>query len=107
MTKALEAKLAAAGLEHGGVTVGATPRRTVVRVAQLAAAQGEQARTRARPAVARVRGRRRYTHEGCSGLLQEERRRPADLEKDGEYVWANVDTVGVSATEVLRERFPA
>ena len=52
---------------HGGVTVDATPRRTVVRVAQLAAAKSKRERVRS-PAVARVRGRRRYTHEGCSGL---------------------------------------
>ena len=107
MTKALEAKLAAAGLEHGGVTVGATPRRTVVRVAQLAAAQ-ESKRERVRgPPQSRA-----FEEDGDTptkavlGFCKKNGVEPADLEKDGEYVWANVDTVGVSATEVLREALP-
>ena len=32
---------------------------------------------------------------------------PADLEKDGEYVWANVKTVGRSAVEVLGDALPS
>ena len=29
-----------------------------------------------------------------------------ELEKDDEYVWANVKTVGKSASEVMREELP-
>ena len=107
MVKALEAKLAAAGLEHEGVTVGATPRRTVVRVAKLAAAQeSKQERKRGPPQSRAVEEDGETPTKAVLGFCKKNGVEPADLEKDGEYVWADVETVGVSATEVLREALP-
>jgi glycyl-tRNA synthetase len=107
MLGAIKATLDASGLTHEGVTVGATPRRTVVRVAKLAAAQssGEE----------RLRGppqSRAFEKDGVTptkavlGFCNKNGIGPEDLEKDGEYVWANVVTVGVGAVDVFREALP-
>ena len=107
MVKALTAKLDAAGLAHEGITVGATPRRTVVRVAKLAAAQESgESRNRGPPQS------RAFEEDGVTptkamlGFCKKNGVAPEDLEKDGEYVWANVKTVGVSAVEVLCKALP-
>ena len=108
LVKAVAACLDAAGLSHGAVTVGATPRRMVVRVPALAAAQ-ESAEERVRgPPVSRAFEADGVTlSKACEGFCKKNGGlTAAQLEVDGEYVWATVKRVGRSATVVLTEALP-
>jgi glycyl-tRNA synthetase len=107
IVKAVEACLKKAGLAHGGVTVGATPRRMVVRVAALAAAQeSKEERTRGPPLS------RSFEEDGVTptkavlGFCKKNGVEADALEKDGEYVWANEKTVGKPSVDLLRAALP-
>ena len=108
MRAAIESCLSTAGLKHDGVDVGATPRRTVVRVSNLAAAQDSKEERKRGPPQSRA-----FEEDGVTptkavlGFCKKNGVKPADLEKDGEYVWANVKTVGRSAVEVLGDALPS
>ena len=107
LVQAVEACLKKAGLAHEGVTVGATPRRMVVRVAGLAAAQESKEERNRGPPLSRA-----FEEDGTTptkaalGFCKKNGVEPDQLEKDGEYVWATVKTVGVKAVEVLGEALP-
>ena len=107
LSKAIEACLDAAGLTHGGVVVGATPRRMVVKVKDLAAAQESKQERNRGPPLSRA-----FEEDGVTptkaamGFAKKNGVDPADLEKDGEYVWANVQTVGRAAHEVIADALP-
>jgi len=107
LAKAVEACLDAAGLTHGGVVVGATPRRMVIKVKDLVAAQESKEERNRGPPLSRA-----FEEDGVTptkaamGFAKKNGIDPAALEKDGEYVWANVRTVGRAAHEVLADALP-
>ena len=107
MKRAIVKCLDDAGLARGDVFVGATPRRTVVRVSGLAAArESKEERARGPPASRAFEEDGTTPTKAALGFAKKNGVDPADLENDGEYVWANVKTVGRSATEVLGEALP-
>ena len=105
---AIESCLSTAGLKHDGVDIGATPRRTVVRVSNLAAAQDSKEERKRGPPQSRA-----FEEDGVTptkavlGFCKKNGVEPADLEKDGEYVWANVKTVGEVRGGGARRRSPS
>ena len=107
LLNAVKACLETAGLKHDGVTYGATPRRMVVRVANLAASQESKEERNRGPPLSRA-----FEEDGTTptkaalGFCKKNGVDPADLEKDGEYIWANVKTTGKAAVDVLKEALP-
>ena len=107
MKRAIVKCLDDAGLARDDVFVGATPRRTVVRVSGLAAAQeSKEERARGPPASRAFEEDGTTPTKAALGFAKKNGVDPADLENDGEYVWANAKTAGRSATEVLGEALP-
>jgi len=106
---AMNSILEQSGLEYDCVFVGGTPRRVTVTVKNLSPKQPDQeSRTRGPPLS------RAYDEDGetptkaligfCNKNNVVDFQK--DLEKDDEYVWANVKTVGKSASELMQSELP-
>ena len=106
LVAAIEACLKKNGLAHDDVVVGATPRRMVVKVTGLAAAQeSKEERVRGPPASRAFEEDGVTPTKACLGFCKKNGVEPDALEKD-EYVWANVKTIGKPSVEVLGAALP-
>eukprot|EP00740_Mantoniella_antarctica_P015918 CAMPEP_0181369404 /NCGR_PEP_ID=MMETSP1106-20121128/12754_1 /TAXON_ID=81844 /ORGANISM="Mantoniella antarctica, Strain SL-175" /LENGTH=1063 /DNA_ID=CAMNT_0023485887 /DNA_START=49 /DNA_END=3236 /DNA_ORIENTATION=- len=107
LVHAVEACLKKGGLEHAGVTVGATPRRMVVRVSALAPGQeSKEARVRGPPSARAFEADGVTPTAAATGFCRKNKVPTDALENDGEYVWATVSGVGLSSVEVVSKALP-
>lgn len=106
---AVNSILEESGLEYGNVSVGGTPRRVSVTIKSLSPKQPDQESRNRGPPLSRA-----YEEDGVTptkallGFCKKNNvvNLDKELEKDDEYVWANVKTVGKSASEVMRDELP-
>ena len=104
---AIDALLAAEGLSHEGVTIGATPRRFAVQVKGLSPGQADvEERVRGPPLSRAFEEDGTTPSKAAQGFCKKNGVDPSALEKDGEYVWAVVKKEGRSAVAVLEEALP-
>jgi len=106
---AMNSILEQSGLEYDSVSVGGTPRRVSVTIKNLSPKQPDQESRNRGPPLSRA-----FEEDGVTptkallgfcnknNVVDLEK----ELEKDDEYVWANVKTVGKSASEVMRDELP-
>jgi len=103
---ALGKVLGEARLAHASVEVDGTPRRVVALVKGLAARQEDLTeRVRGPPVKVAVDGDGQFT-KAALGFCKKNGLAESDLEVEGDYVWATVESKGAAAAEVLGAALP-
>lgn len=100
-----ETKLKEARLSFGKVTIYATPRRLVVLVADAAEKQADEAVKKRGPSIQAAYDADGQPTRAAQGFARGAHIDPADLVKDGNYVWAEIVNEGKPVAEILPQVF--
>lgn len=100
-----EAKLKEARLSFGKVTIYATPRRLAVLVADAAEKQADEQVKKRGPSIQAAYDADGNPTRAAQGFARGAHIDPADLVKEGNYVWAEIVNAGKPVEEVLPQVF--
>lgn len=100
-------RLDEAGLAHGPSRSIGTPRRLIVGVSGIAAAQEDQKKETRGPSVKAAFDDSGAPTKALEGFCRSAGVTPQELRNDGEYVWATKEVLGRTAGAVLAEVLPA
>lgn len=100
-----ETKLKEARLSFGKVTIYATPRRLAVLVADAAEKQADEAVKKRGPSIQAAYDADGQPTRAAQGFARGAHIDPADLVKEGNYVWAEIVNEGKPVAEILPQVF--
>lgn len=100
-----EAKLKEARLSFGKVTIYATPRRLAVLVADAAEKQADEQVKKRGPSIQAAYDADGNPTRAAQGFARGAHIDPADLVKEGNYVWAEIVNEGKPVAEILPQVF--
>lgn len=100
-----ETKLKEARLSFGKVTIYATPRRLAVLVADAAEKQADEAVKKRGPSIQAAYDADGNPTRAAQGFARGAHIDPADLVKEGNYVWAEIVNEGRPVAEILPQVF--